>query len=296
VSGEKDPNLNIDVGLGAKASLEVKVSTEIPPQSTCRLVDALTDLIRPISEQRGLRADQIRLQRLEVAIKIAKMVRHLAEIENQSIYPLPNKFLVPFLEKASLEELDSVMIDRWADLLLSSAADPATAHPRYIQILSELTPLEAQLLRRIALNKSGLLPTAHTSLMRNRSFTHAPDRIRYLLRALLSDISKREDEEIDVTRTVRALFGVPGASLSSIFTTPGKAHQLVFVDLSNEPAAMADSRSLDVLISLHLVTEHHFEIVENPGVIFGSYVNITSLAVDFLKKCDRDIEKTLRRS
>ena len=148
VTGEK----TVDIGLGAKVSLEAKVSTEIPPQSTGRLLDALTDIIRPFSERRGLKADQVRLQREEVLIEIAHRVHHRSEVENQSINPLPNKFLVPFLEKASLEELDSVMIDRWADLLLSSALDPSTAHPRYVQILSELGGREAQLLREIALN------------------------------------------------------------------------------------------------------------------------------------------------
>jgi hypothetical protein len=35
-------------------------------------VDALTDIIRPFSERRGLKGDQIRLQREEVLVEVAR--------------------------------------------------------------------------------------------------------------------------------------------------------------------------------------------------------------------------------
>jgi hypothetical protein len=40
--------------------------------SASRGLDALVDLIKPFSEARGLRGDQIRLQREDVLIEIAK--------------------------------------------------------------------------------------------------------------------------------------------------------------------------------------------------------------------------------
>jgi hypothetical protein len=149
---QKAPPASVNIGLTARASLEAKVSAEIPPPSAGRLVDALTDLFRPFSERRGLRADQIRLQREDVLFEIAKKARRRLEIENQPILPLPNKVLIPFLEKASLEEPDSLLIDRWSDLLASCASHPESAHPRFVQILSELTKDEAQLLKDIGLN------------------------------------------------------------------------------------------------------------------------------------------------
>ena len=54
---------------GAKATLEIKA--EVPKESAGRMVDALTDLVRPWSEARGLRADMIRLHREDVALQIA---------------------------------------------------------------------------------------------------------------------------------------------------------------------------------------------------------------------------------
>lgn len=155
MSGSNDPKAVVDIGLSARASLEAKVSTEIPAQSSGRLVDALTDIIRPFSERRGLKADQTRLQREDVLIEIAGKARHRMEIEHQIIQPLPNKFLVPFLEKASLEEPGSILIDRWTDLLVSGALDPSSAHPRFVQILSELASNEVMFLRNLALNSTG---------------------------------------------------------------------------------------------------------------------------------------------
>jgi hypothetical protein len=81
----------ISVDVGVKASLEVK--TEIPKEVSGRLVAALTDLIRPFTEARGLKADKIRLQREEVLIEIAKKALERAHVERVSLNPVPTKLL-----------------------------------------------------------------------------------------------------------------------------------------------------------------------------------------------------------
>jgi hypothetical protein len=139
---------SIGVNLSAKAAVEAKVSTEIPAASSGRLVDAITDIFRPFSERRGLKADQIRLQREDILIQIAEKVRKRLEIEGIQPAPVPNKFLVPFLEKASLEE-QTDLVDRWADLLANSVINPDAARPRYIQILSEMAPSDARTLQEM---------------------------------------------------------------------------------------------------------------------------------------------------
>lgn len=54
---EEKSKLSVDVA--AKATLEVKA--EIPKESVGRALDALIDIIRPFTEARGLRADQIKV-------------------------------------------------------------------------------------------------------------------------------------------------------------------------------------------------------------------------------------------
>jgi hypothetical protein len=134
--------VSIDVGL--KASLEVKA--EIPKEDTGRLVAALTDIIRPFTERRGLRADQIRLQREDVLVSIAKKARERAELEKIELHPVPTKMLVPFLEKASLEDADKEMQDRWAALLLSASKEYQATHLTFIDILSRMSSNELKLL------------------------------------------------------------------------------------------------------------------------------------------------------
>ncbi|MBM2710591.1 hypothetical protein JQK88_04935 [Mesorhizobium caraganae] len=142
---QKKIGINIDVGVGAKA----EIKAEIPPQSSGRLLDALTDIIRPISEARGLRADQIRLQREDVLIEIARRARQRLDIEGGQFNPIPNKVLVPALEKASLESSDDTeMMERWAELI-ASAAKGAGISPHLINVLSELSSNQADLLERI---------------------------------------------------------------------------------------------------------------------------------------------------
>src|SRR5260221_13689122 len=136
MSGAENGDKNFDIGFSARATLEAKISTEIPSDSSGRLLDTITDMFRPFAERRGLKADLIRLQREEVLIEIAEKAYRRLEIEKADPSPIPNKFLIPFLEKASLEDDDSFLIDRWADLLVSSSMERVSRYPRFVQVLS----------------------------------------------------------------------------------------------------------------------------------------------------------------
>lgn len=141
------PSVNVDVGLSAKA----EIKGEIPASSMGRFVDALTDAIRPFTESRGLRADQIRLQREDVLIKIALKARRRLELSGIEPRDIPNKTLVPLLEKASLEDpLDEDMLDRWAALLAAESGFPGPNRRWIIDILASLSGWQARLLNNIA--------------------------------------------------------------------------------------------------------------------------------------------------
>lgn len=149
VAEEQFP-IKVDVGISAKA----EVKTEIPKESSGRLVDALTDIIRPFSEKRGLRADQVRLQREDVLLEIAKRARNRLELEGKLPQPIPNKFLVPFMEKASLEDLDNTeIVDVWATLLASASAQFDEQMVRFVSVLAEMGPRQAKFLDLLANNK-----------------------------------------------------------------------------------------------------------------------------------------------
>jgi hypothetical protein len=120
--------LNLELGARAEAKFEVKA--EVPPASVGRFVDALTDLFRPFSEARGLKADLIRLQREEVAIRIARLAREQADAREVKLVSPPLKVLIPLFERASQEELDGKFIlEAWAKLVVSAALRFAALNP-----------------------------------------------------------------------------------------------------------------------------------------------------------------------
>jgi hypothetical protein len=82
---KKKSPVRVNLSAKASATASAKLTAKVPTSSMGRLVDALTDIIRPFSEKRGLRADHIRLQREEVAIEIAKRAKVRAETKRAPI-------------------------------------------------------------------------------------------------------------------------------------------------------------------------------------------------------------------
>ncbi|WP_406873040.1 hypothetical protein WHT83_04100 [Aminobacter sp. P9b] len=141
--------VNLDLTASTKAEFKAEIRAEVPTTSMGRLVDSLTDIIRPFSESRGLRADHLRLQREDVLIQIARKASERLRHEQISIQPVSNKILVPFLEKASLEDpTDEEMVSRWVNLL-ASAASGQSFPPRLVSTLSEMEAQDARLLETI---------------------------------------------------------------------------------------------------------------------------------------------------
>ncbi|UVC08707.1 hypothetical protein IHQ71_26870 [Rhizobium sp. TH2] len=144
---EHKPPINLELGASVKAEFKAEIKAEIPSTSMGRLVDAVTDAIRPFTEARGLKADQIRLQREDVLIEVARRASVRLQIEKIDPQPIPAKTLVPLLEKASLEDPeDDEMIERWAALLAAEARDPGPNRRWFIEILSSLDGWQVKLL------------------------------------------------------------------------------------------------------------------------------------------------------
>jgi hypothetical protein len=139
--------LPVKVELGAKASLGIK--GEIPTESMGRLVNALTDAIRPWTEARGLKADQIRLQREDVALEIVQKARKRLSLEQIEAKPISSKLLIPFLEKASLEGKDETLRDAWASLLVSATRTEKARHLTFVDILGRISSEELKSLERV---------------------------------------------------------------------------------------------------------------------------------------------------
>lgn len=192
---DKSSKLPINVELSARAEATLEVRANVPEKSAGRLVDAVTDMFRPFSEMRGLRGDQIRLQREEVAIEIAKLARRRLEIENEEIRPIPNKILIPLIGASSNEHLnDEVLKGLWANLL-ASAATKANVEPRFVGILKELHGRQALEFERLALNMSEGMPRPMAHLEDSPTVLE-PAYVLQALANLFSDKKRPEPPEV----------------------------------------------------------------------------------------------------
>jgi hypothetical protein len=162
------PDHAVRIDVGASARLNVDVKAEIPTSSVGRFVDAITDMLRPLSEHRALKADLIRLQREDVAVEIARRAKDRLELEERPLHPIPLKVLIPLLEKGSQEAPDdSFMIDMWANLL-ASATGESSISPRVVGVLGELNGRQARLMIRIATQPD---PSGCGKLLYDKMFT-----------------------------------------------------------------------------------------------------------------------------
>ncbi|MEP1421446.1 MAG: hypothetical protein ABJK59_06720 [Erythrobacter sp.] len=104
-------------------------------------------------------ADKVRSYRkANFSAVLAKAEEKIGSAEFEE---LPLRFSIPFAEKASLSDDDS-LTDMWATLLASAATSFEPEHISFVNILARLSPAEAKLL-------SSLVPTDDPSLPKIKS-------------------------------------------------------------------------------------------------------------------------------
>ncbi len=154
----KNKKSSVRIAVIGKASYARKKTTteKIPPDVTRAKTGAWLDLISPLTEWAGLKGDALRFKRtllrlqredtlFEIVRRARKKIGSLARLNK----PIPNKFLVPFLEQASLEEPESSLIDMWASLLSSAAQEFSSYHTHFVSIISRLFAKQGLILKSI---------------------------------------------------------------------------------------------------------------------------------------------------
>jgi hypothetical protein len=307
--GSNESPVKVDLGARAEAKLEVKA--EIPSSSVGRFVEAVTDVFRPFTEARGLRGDQIRLQRADIAIEIAKRTRQMLLIENSSVCPVPNKILVPLIETASTESVDDdFMLDRWANLLASASAE-GNVEPRYVSLLGELSGRQAKIFQDVALNNAK--PDAEiqyelldATFYRN-SVTFLRDANVWWSRRTEAWATRRggtlrsEPQEhemlFEFCREMMSSLNVPGCAFLGLMVTSSTGLYYINMgetDVAINPSSHPDSKwkahslDLEILASLGLLrlVQIDFENVFNDR-IERDYYHITGLGLSFFRSCNR---------
>lgn len=143
---EKDSDANpMNVDVSAKA----EIKGEMPTPVVGRLGNALADVISPLTEGMGLVGDNIRLHREDLATKRIQGALDKINAQGLEVSPPPLKFLVPYLEKVSIQDEDNPTLNEmWENLLVTASTNQNSSHPAFINILSELIADDAQFLKR----------------------------------------------------------------------------------------------------------------------------------------------------
>jgi hypothetical protein len=272
--------------LRLKFSAKAEISATVPEKSAGRFVDAITDLIRPFSEAQGLKADQIRLQREDVLIKIATKARERLAIEDASITPLPNKFMIPFIEAASSEdESDGQVLDAWANLLASAASNKIPPSPRFVSVLKELTGSEASILDQIIRNgvpegsKTDINSILATALDRDLTF-QAND-----IATLLKRAGRIGDEET-LVGMITDTFDFCGVCLMHASFEPVGERDGYF-DISGRIYDDEKQLSFDILQSLNLLERYQSDWVEGERwVVFAIAYKVTRFGLELWRACN----------
>jgi hypothetical protein len=285
-----DPPYPINLTAGATAEAKFEIKAEVPSGSVGRFVDAVTDIFRPFSERRGLLADQIRMQRADVAIEIAKRARAKLAIEEMTANPVPNKILIPLIEKSTNEDPnDDFMIDRWADLL-ATASSTNDVEPRFIGILGEINGRQAKALDKIARNRWSEFEQPAQHLIDASAYLDIVSTRKYL-NSLFAE--KRFAPQVhDIQDEMLALLTMPGSAVIDIiaFDEDNSMWSLdsrYLLDLG----ALRDL-DLEILSSLGLLKRVNFFYTSKFKQEFQViYYHITELGIEFYLCCNRGIKK-----
>jgi phosphoribosylformylglycinamidine (FGAM) synthase PurS component len=140
-----------------KASYKIQknytVTETIPADVTRAKASAWLDVFSPVRQWLGLKGDALRHQREALEIQrqetLQKISRRYTEIVKPGTEPgqIPPKFLIPFIEQASLEEPDSPLVELWASLIASAAEKYDGRFLHFSRIISGLSARQAEIFR-----------------------------------------------------------------------------------------------------------------------------------------------------
>jgi hypothetical protein len=231
------------------------------------IVKALDDLLGPAAREVGTALGEwVRRQR---GARLRKTLDRAAEIaNNDSLNAPPAKFLLPYLENASLEEEDAMLNEMWAHLLVDAGNKYNSRHPVFVDLLKRLDHDSAALLEKLAAAAGGVMDDSELVLR---------------IGDVVEDIEQSRDEDVE---TWHRLFADQGRKFGHIVwkfyegitTEDGEFLDEGFVA---EFAKYEDEAPLSALRALGLVTLRQGIFREKTRFIEVELVAITHFGTQF---------------
>jgi hypothetical protein len=103
-------------------------------------------LLGPAADEAGaILRDSLRVYRLKNLIRVLEKTQVILDAASQRPNPIPLRLLMPAIERASLED-NETLASLWAALLANASSGRTAVHPSFPTILAEIAPDEARLL------------------------------------------------------------------------------------------------------------------------------------------------------
>ncbi len=301
-----------------KPKVQAGIEAKIPQKSSGKLVDAtarlvnagasaveaITDIVRPLTEWTGLIGDRLRLQREEVALEIAKRANDRIKAQKAPRTPIPTKTVVRLLESGSLEEpTDDTMIEMWANLLASAAHDPNAAAPRFISILEDLNGDQAKRLKDVLLGKIQFrfiaeeplidfaTPISEKILIKSTQMT--PLSCTYLLRKRLQNSTKNTPTD-GAMEALKKILTKPGLAFESLSLLSGGTDNAPREIFESDYRVSKEKIDSDILVAMGLLTREKVDFfplhdVPRETLLSFSYLRITPLCISFFNAVNPDL-------
>jgi hypothetical protein len=197
-----------------------------------------------------------------------------SRIKPDAVHALPPGFLVQFVQKASFSEDDDTLTDMWANLLASAATKYVRRHAAYVEILSQLTGFDAEVLSRLVPTDTPYFPQLS-----------APVNLRIELLSKIArsikNISKTQQEaHEELNRLFRTRLDWPGEITSGrvYFEGEGGNHPLT----GGNPDQFA---SYDNLVRLGLIQRFDVSNSLSQYDVAVEGVLVTMLGIGFTQTC-----------
>lgn len=285
-------------------SLKAELKGEIPTEKVGNAVDAVLDALSPFTQGMGLIGDHLRFHREKVIIKIGEMAKDKAKKEGLKLNPVPPKFMVPFIEKASCEDLEGELVELWANLLKGAATNYESGLLNFIQILSSIGEEEAKLLKKIIIEKylDGFKkPPTKEEMALPFVYNEANlDTLFWMIRGLIPEkIPETEKIAAEIEEKINNIFINSKSFLILFLSVPfkvqkeGKKDELNLEvkvrssDLGKDPTFGMIS-NLQFLGLVEIVSKEFFPSKEDYLPITVSLVKPTPLGVKFVKTCENN--------
>ncbi len=216
-------------------------------EASQRLANAALDFLSPITEGAGFLGTKLRGYRMEAALEATIRAKAICKENNLSINPVPPKFLLQWVEGASMEDIEGEdnLVELWARVL---CAEVTTGDPNaliFVDILRKIHKEHAEYL-------SGMFKNTDDKLLRNVRKYIGQD---YYEEVIIETLLKYEfpykhfDKEEELTKELMKQLAVPGSYNFYLYVSDLKtqanfencALPLLGVDFNSRPVSIHSS-------------------------------------------------------